>query len=346
MGFAAATERSGSESALDRRVLIIDDDRDFAEAMADALNLHGFSVAFAQSADTALPAVEKFRPAALLVDARLGQTSGLDLIPEIKERLPDAICVIVTAYPDIDSAIGALRIQADDYLQKPVQPEEVSKVLDYYLQRAEAVNGKERTEIPGGVNLGSPRDNSFGRLLVHRFSHLFSDPATPSTHRGPIPRRVLPGFFAAVDMMLGAERVEKNQQKCRDAIVELGQRESLSGAKAWNAFYADERASDIALESEMLMAAHFKDFDRCAKWLTSVIHNSGPTASVSTDEQSASWPPTEKAVMMMLSAIFSDLRTATSDERTRRRIAQKFGERETQLFAEVANEAQRRSGVN
>ncbi|MBL6929174.1 MAG: response regulator [Rhodospirillales bacterium] len=331
------------ELAPGRRVLVIDDDRDFAEAMADALGSRGHTVELAHSANAALSVIDRFRPAAALVEVRLGEISGTKLIPEIKARIPDAVCVIVTAHPDIETAIDAVRFRANDYLQKPISPDELCDIIDHYLDRTEAGTGMERAKPLRETGADHPRDNSFGRLLVHRFSHLFFDPMMAPDKRGPVPRRVLPGFFAAVEMMLGAERVEKNQQICRDVVAELSQHQAVSGERAWEAFYAHEKVNEIAVETEMLMAAHFKNFDRRAEWFTNVILNNGPSASDPTDEQKTSWPPSEKAVMMMLSALFSDLRSEMSDDRRQRRIAQKFGERESRLFAHVVDEAQRRS---
>ena len=338
MSFAPVTENGASAPAWERTVLIIDGNRVSAEAMADALSLSDYRVEWAQSADAALSALERFLPAAFLVDVRLGE-----LIPQIKARLPDAVCIIVTASPNIDTAIEALHLKADDYLQKPLPPEEIGKILDNYLEGKGPKNGAESVKFADRDGLCHPRDNSFGRVLVHRFSHLFFDPATAPDHRDPIPRRVLPGFFAAVDMMLGADRVERNQQICHEAIIEISKRESSAGAKAWAAFYADEKVNEVAVETEMLMAAHFRNFDRRAEWLTNVIVNNGSLENRHTDSQTTSWPPSEKALMTMLSALFSDLRTEISDERKQRQIATKFGKEESQLFANVVEEVQRRS---
>lgn len=343
MEFAATTRNAGSGSARNRRVLIVDDDHDFAIAVIGAVRLRGYTVEIAQTPESALSAIGTFRPEVLLIDVRPGIASGLELIPRIKASLPNAVCIIVTAIPDIETAIGAVRFKADDYLHKPLSPEEINKVLDYHLERTTVRNGEIGAKPANGARPAYPRDNSFGRLLVQRFSHLFFDPATAPSNNGPIPRRVLPGFFAAVEMMLGAERVEKNQQICNEAVAKLSQREALSGEKAWDAFYADEGVAEIAVETEMLMAAHFKNFDRRAEWFTNVILNNGPSTNGRTDETKASWPPSEKAVMMMLSALFTDLRSAISDDGKQRRIAKEFGEREIRLFANVVDEAQRRS---
>ena len=336
MNISAAGD-SGSGVGLDRRVLIIDDDCDFAEAMGEALGMHGYSVAFARSADSAIQSVEEFRPSALLVDLRLGHESGLDLIPEIKLRLPNAICVVVTAFPDIDTAIGAVRFRADDYLRKPVMPEEVSQILDHYLERAGTIKG---------ADLSHPRDNVFGRLLVHRFSHLFFSQGPGGAHHDPIPRGVLPGFFAAVDMMLGAETIETSQRKCRTILGEVSRQKSLTGAAAWEAFFAESEASRIALEAEALMAVHFKDFERRAKWFSNLVLNHGPSGVGLPGGGAAGWPPSEKALMLMLSAFFSDLRAAVAAEEQRRKIEDKFGGQASLLFIRVVNEFQLRSGVN
>lgn len=111
------------------RVLIVDDDHDGAESIADLIDARGCRVATAHNTRDALARLAEFAPQVMLVDLRLGQENGLDLIGRIKEIDPDLICLVVTANADKESAVGALRRGAYDYLTKPVDPEELFQAL-------------------------------------------------------------------------------------------------------------------------------------------------------------------------------------------------------------------------
>ncbi len=113
----------------ERRVLVIDDDEDGAESIAEVLEVQGFAVDLAHDSKGALAKVEEFKPQVALVDLRLGRESGLDLIVELKDSHPDVISVVITGNADRESAIGALRRGAYDYLTKPVNLEELFQAL-------------------------------------------------------------------------------------------------------------------------------------------------------------------------------------------------------------------------
>jgi PAS domain S-box-containing protein len=113
-----------------RRLLIVDDDRDFAEALEDLLVSHGYDVVTAHSPATALETEADFAPDVALIDVRLGQSSGMDLVEAIKDRRPDIVCIMVTAYANVETAVDAMRHGADDYLRKPVETAELFATLE------------------------------------------------------------------------------------------------------------------------------------------------------------------------------------------------------------------------
>ena len=112
------------------RVLIVDDDQDGAEGIADLLEAQGWQIAVAHHGRGALTELESFRPQLVLVDLRLGRESGLDLIARIRETGPDILCLVITANADKESAIGALKVGAYDYLTKPINPEDLFRALE------------------------------------------------------------------------------------------------------------------------------------------------------------------------------------------------------------------------
>jgi signal transduction histidine kinase len=113
-----------------RRVLIVDDDHDLAESLADILVPRGYQVDIANSIRQVREICEDFNPQVALLDIRLGRDSGLDVIGILKQRNPDVICVMVTAYAEMETAVEALRLGAQDYLSKPLDPHKVLAILE------------------------------------------------------------------------------------------------------------------------------------------------------------------------------------------------------------------------
>ncbi|MCP4657210.1 MAG: response regulator [bacterium] len=102
------------------RVLIIDDDADFADALASLLNRRVYDIAVANSAEAALEIVEHFDAQVGLIDVRLGKENGIRLIRDLRAARPELRCVIMTAYAALDNAIAAIQEGAFDYLRKPL----------------------------------------------------------------------------------------------------------------------------------------------------------------------------------------------------------------------------------
>jgi len=131
----------------EKRVLVVDDDIDFADSLSDALSLHGFEVKTANNATAAKEEVELWNPQVAVVDNQLGATRGVDLIPQLKERSPQIICVMITAYSVIDAAIKSLKAGASDYLRKPISPEEIVRSLNNCFDKVQLQDRRVRAEL-------------------------------------------------------------------------------------------------------------------------------------------------------------------------------------------------------
>jgi PAS domain S-box-containing protein len=130
-----------------RRVIVIDDDADFAEGLSDVLSLHGFSVKSVHSADQAKNEIEAWSPTVALIDNDLGTSLGVDLIPELKDRVPDIMCIMITAHSGIDSAIKSVREGAVDYLRKPVAPDDVIISLENCFEKSRLMSERRLAEM-------------------------------------------------------------------------------------------------------------------------------------------------------------------------------------------------------
>lgn len=113
----------------DRSLLIVDDDSAFLGRLARAMETRGYVVRTAGSVADGLKAIESAPPAFAVIDMRLGDGNGLDIISELKIRRPDARGVILTGYGNIATAVTAVKLGAFDYLAKPADADEIDGAL-------------------------------------------------------------------------------------------------------------------------------------------------------------------------------------------------------------------------
>ena len=116
-------------------ILIVDDDRDFAESLVDLLVAQGYDTQVADRPEAAIAMVTSSDVAVVMLDIRLGLTSGVDLMSRLKAQRPDLICVLMTAHIDTQTAIKALRHGAYDYCDKSCEPSEIYAVLERCFER-------------------------------------------------------------------------------------------------------------------------------------------------------------------------------------------------------------------
>ncbi len=129
-----------------RRILIIDDDRDFSAGLGDLLTLEDYTVKLAHSAAEAEEALKHFPAEVALIDLRLGRDSGIELISSLQSQYPQLLCVMMTAYADLDTAIKALRHGAYDYLHKPFHSEQMLATLHRCFGNIDLIQGKAQAE--------------------------------------------------------------------------------------------------------------------------------------------------------------------------------------------------------
>lgn len=113
----------------DRSLLIVDDDRPFLTRLARAMESRGYVVRTAETVADGIAAIEVEAPAYAVIDMRLGDGNGLEVITKLKERRADARGVILTGYGNIATAVTAVKLGAFDYLAKPADADEVHAAL-------------------------------------------------------------------------------------------------------------------------------------------------------------------------------------------------------------------------
>ncbi|WP_173934570.1 ActR/PrrA/RegA family redox response regulator transcription factor [Chelativorans sp. Marseille-P2723] len=113
----------------DRTLLIVDDDRPFLARLARAMEGRGFSVETAETVEEAVTKVQAAAPAFAVIDMRLGDGNGLDVVAAIRERRQDARTIILTGYGNIATAVTAVKLGAVDYLSKPADADDIYAAL-------------------------------------------------------------------------------------------------------------------------------------------------------------------------------------------------------------------------
>jgi DNA-binding NtrC family response regulator len=137
------------------RILLVDDEKSIRLLLTTLLEPQGFEVMGVGSGGEALEALESFRPHVAIVDLQMPRMDGIETIQRLKERLPDIICVILTAHGSVQSAVQAMKAGAYDYLTKPFDNEQLLLVVRRALERAllseQVQDLKTRLNVGDGV---------------------------------------------------------------------------------------------------------------------------------------------------------------------------------------------------
>jgi two-component system response regulator RegA len=113
----------------ERTLLIVDDDEPLCQRLARAMERRGFVVQTAESVAAGTRLASERAPAFAVVDLRLGDGSGLDVVKVIRGSRPAARIVMLTGYGNIATAVAAVKAGAVDYLPKPVDADAVERAL-------------------------------------------------------------------------------------------------------------------------------------------------------------------------------------------------------------------------
>jgi two-component system response regulator RegA len=153
----SATGSPGPEASAPgagRKLLLVDDDAPLRRSMARALERRDFQVLAAEGVAEARALAREHRPEFAVLDMRLTEGSGLDLVRTLRELRPEIRIVIVTGYGNIATAVAAIKAGAVDYLAKPVDADDVVSAL-----------------LKSGQGLPPPRENPMSADRV-RWEHI------------------------------------------------------------------------------------------------------------------------------------------------------------------------------
>ena len=113
----------------DKSLLIVDDDNPFRERLARAMEKKGFVVTQAESVKKGIDSLKLTKPAFAVVDLRLNDGNGLEVVKEIQNLNTNSRIIMLTGYGNIPTAVAAIKHGAIDYLAKPADADDVEKAL-------------------------------------------------------------------------------------------------------------------------------------------------------------------------------------------------------------------------
>jgi len=120
------------------RVLLVDDEEEFVEALAERLETRDFAVFKAFSADQALALIAQQEVDVVVLDVLMPGKDGIVALREIKERQPILEVIMLTGNATVESAVNGLKLGAFDYLMKPTETKElVEKIINAYKRKAD-----------------------------------------------------------------------------------------------------------------------------------------------------------------------------------------------------------------
>lgn len=155
---------------------------------------------------------------------------------------------------------------------------------------------------------------AFDRLMVKRFEHLLMHPGANGQVEGAISRRLLPGFFLALNMMLGPEALATYQRRSDKAVERV-----MAGQIPidWDRVNTDGEIFDLIIDAQYAVAHHFEDPPKRFQWFIQVANshmapapkNDGPK-----DNAEGAWELTHRSLHLLINSLLADLRAVAAND--------------------------------
>jgi len=131
-------------------ILVVDDDEVMRQTLSDVLRKRGYAVSTAETGGQTISSIKKQLFDLILLDIRLPDMDGLDVLKRIKEIESDLMVIVMTAYSDVQTAVMAIKSGAYDYIDKPFELEELKILIQKALETQSLKNEIRRLQRQGG----------------------------------------------------------------------------------------------------------------------------------------------------------------------------------------------------
>jgi len=172
---------------------------------------------------------------------------------------------------------------------------------------------------------------AFDRLIVKRFEHLLMHRDKDGQVHGSVSRRLLPGFFLALSMMLGPEAMAAYQRRADDAVARVMQGQLPVN---WDLVDHDAELHDVLIDAQIAVALHFENVQRRFNWFIQVAN--AHMAPASSDEAfDATWELGHRALHLLVNGLLSDLSAAIEDDEAWDRLAARTPDADRKRLAAI-----------
>jgi DNA-binding NtrC family response regulator len=123
---------------LNENILVVDDDTELRKVLSSILSEEGYSVKTVENGKQAIEVSEKKRFDLALIDIKLPDMNGTELLHRLKEKQPHIVMIIITGFPTIQNAMGAVNEGADGYILKPFEIRKLLEAVRKHLNKEAA----------------------------------------------------------------------------------------------------------------------------------------------------------------------------------------------------------------
>ena len=187
------------------------------------------------------------------------------------------------------------------------------------------------------------RTHVFQRIMVGQFEKLLRQQDEIDARLEGLPREFLPGFFLALEMMLGQESIAEYDKRCERIAARLA--DEKGDAFTWQDVYADKEAQDVILDPLTLIATYFENIDRRTQWFIELVNSHLPTPEDKVAENTAvaqRWHLSTRALYIFLDTIFAHIRENLAKSHTRQEFERRYSKRTLETVTRVLAEIEQR----
>ncbi|MCU0821021.1 MAG: ATP-binding protein [Spirochaetes bacterium] len=206
------------QDTMNKRILIVDDNRDFTDSLVEIFEQRKYAIAFAYDAENGIKINNSFNAQVALIDIRLGKVSGIDLVAELKKIHPDIICIIMTAYVSTETVIEAMQQGAYDYLCKPFNTYDLLATIDRCFDKVYLENEKIKLQAQ---LLQSHKLETIGSL-AGGIAHDFNNILTSIANNAEIVKDDVPNDSTAQECLNDILDVCRNAKNIINQILTFG----------------------------------------------------------------------------------------------------------------------------